>query len=204
MIKLTSTLGAFVIAFLILFVSLFHAASIQYASGIQTAELKNRAEGIDVVYGLPYPGNIGPQSPLWPVKAMRDRVVLSMKVSDMSRAEELLLLSNKRLVSGHHLWELEDESAALSVFSKAEMYLSEATEILEDSEPSDDYLELATDISHASLKHRQILEQVLAESSDTLRPHVTEIMNASKLVYTKTHALLTSEGRVAPLNPFAD
>lgn len=201
--KYLSVFAAVGLAMLILVVSLFKSAEVKYASalGIKST-LKNRAEGIDVVYGLPYPGKIAPNSPLWPLKAARDQVTLSLQSEGHSRSEYLLLLANKRLAAASHLWDLGDYDEALPVFSKSQIYLMNAAETLEFEESSDEVLLLYKNMNEASLKHRQILEQVLAESSDEIRPRVTEIMNHCKLVYDKSAARLHASGRLIPENPF--
>lgn len=201
--KYLSVFAAVGLAMLILVVSLFKSAEVKYASalGIKSS-LKNRAEGIDIVYELPYPGNVSPNSALWPLKAARDQMKLSFQSEGFSRSHYLLHLANKRLAAASHLWDLGDYDEALPVFSKSQIYLMNAEETLESEENTDEVLLLFRDMNEASLKHRQILEQVLAEASDEVRPRVTEIMNHCKLVYDKSAARLHSAGRVIPENPF--
>src|SRR3569832_2303990 len=121
--RLAQFLGHF-LALLVLFVSLFESVSVKYAgSNAHATVTKNRAEGIDIVYGLPYAGTITPTSPLWPIKAARDRVTLTTLGSAKDKATYMLLLSDKRLALASHLWSLDDVDASIVTFSKAELYL---------------------------------------------------------------------------------
>lgn len=202
--RLAQFLGLFV-ALLVLFVSLFESVSVKYAgSNAHPQVMKNHAEGIDVVYGLPYGGSITPVSPLWPIKAARDRVKLSTLSTDEERSDYMLLLADKRLSLASHLWSLDDLDAAIVTFSKSEMYLRNSADMLMEKNEHAKFAGRLLVINQASLKHRQILEQILAESSDDTRPRVIEIMDNTKYVYTKTSAALTSIGVSPQPNLFED
>lgn len=192
--RLAQFLGLF-FALLVLFVSLFESVSVKYAgSNAHAVITKNRAEGIDIVYGLPYAGAITPTSPLWPIKAARDRMKLSSLTTPVDKSNYMLLLSDKRLALASHLWSLDDLDASIVTFSKAEMYLRNSADIIINMNAHANYSNELLTLNQASLKHRQILEQILAESSDDTRPRVIEIMNNTKYVYTTTSACLSSIG----------
>ncbi len=202
--RLAQFFGLF-FALLVLFVSLFETVSVKYAgSNAHVSVTKNQAEGIDIVYGLPYAGAVTPTSPLWPLKAARDRITLSSLSSPQEKSQYMLLLSDKRLSSASHLWSLDEMDAAIITLSKAELYLRNSADLLIDLKPHAKYAGELQTLNQASLKHRQILEQILAESSDDKRPRVIEIMNNSKYVYTKTAACLSSIGVNPQPNLFED
>lgn len=114
--------------FLVIFILLFLLASPLFASlAFADDQMTNQTvpTPTPVEYQLPYPGLL-PDSPLYFLKTLRDRVI-DFLVSDPLKKSELdLLLADKRLSSGIALLDKRNASLAESTISKGENYLDEA------------------------------------------------------------------------------
>ncbi len=94
---------------------------------VSPSPLASPSASPSVEYFLPYPGLL-PDHPLYPIKALRDKV-LSVLISDpVKRVEFNLLMADKRLNMGILLSEKGKEALAETTVSKAEKYLFDATE----------------------------------------------------------------------------
>jgi hypothetical protein len=79
----------------------------------------------EINYELPYPGLL-PDSPLYFLRAIRDRISGLLISEPLVKAEFDLLQADKRLNAGIFLFNKGKISLALSTISKAENYFSEA------------------------------------------------------------------------------
>src|SRR3990172_12527926 len=79
-----------------------------------------------VEYYLPYPGVL-PDSPLYKVKALRDRMVLWVTRGEKAKAEKELLYADKRINAAMFLVEGGKEALGVTTATKAEKYLESAT-----------------------------------------------------------------------------
>lgn len=194
-------------AFGILSISVFRSASVNYlfTSPTPASKVVLGTDSIDVNYQIPYPGGILPDSPLWAVKALRDKIWLSFTSNPLKKAELALLFSDKRLEAGKLLFEKGKPDIALSTLSKGEKYLESAAsyESLAKSRGmnTDSFLhKLAT----SALKHRQVIEEdILPLSPEDARPEVVKVENYSKNTYKAASILLNNVGMEGPESPFS-
>lgn len=194
----------FVLAIGILGVSLLKSASIRYAyaaSPTPTPLASSKTATVD--YTLPYPGKIMPDSPLWVIKATRDNVWYKVTINPLKRAEIALLLSDKRLLMSKSLFENKKPDIGFSTLTKGEKYLEIAAanemEARAKGMNTGDFLaKLAT----ASLKHREVLEQILVLAPEDAKPGIIKIEDYAKNIYKSVSEVLISKGQEIPKSPF--
>ena len=199
--KLAVTFSTILLAFFILSVSVLKAASIKY-SFYQGA---NKDNGVipEIEYQLPYPGRILPDNPLWPLKALRDKLWLLVTLNRSRQAELMLLFADKRLVSSKILFENGKAGLAYSTLTKAEKYLEMASTLVDECWKSGvDSKNLSKQVALAALKHRQVQEQLLNIAPEDAKPDIVKSMSYSKEAYTLCKNSLLSRGIPAPENPF--
>jgi len=76
-------------------------------------------------YTLPYPGLL-PDSPLYFLKILREKVVLFLIADSLKKSEYLLLEADKYINAGVYLFEKGNDTLAQTIFAKGETYLEEA------------------------------------------------------------------------------
>ena len=101
---------------MVLLVSLFSSSSLNYKFDLQPGGNFSTASFPDINYHLPFPGRIQPINVLWPIKVIRDKLVLSLTVDKLEKAKVALLLADKRLASGAILVEQGRYEEASEVF----------------------------------------------------------------------------------------
>jgi lambda repressor-like predicted transcriptional regulator len=194
-----------VFAFAILFTSVLRTASVKYVFSQETEiqEEGQESESMEIDYVLPYPGRISPDSPLWPIKALRDRLWL-MLTSNLDRKAELkLLFADKRLAMSKILFERDKAEIAFSTLTKAEKYLEEACAMEQESrQKGTDTSAFLTTLSKASLKHRQIIDEILTIAPEDAKPGIGRVQDYSKETYNKTRNALLEKGMPIVENPF--
>lgn len=122
-----------------------------------------------VEYALPYPG-ILPDNPLYSLKMGRDRIVGWFIKDSLKSAEYNLLQADKRLNSGLFLMKENKTSLAITTFSKGEKYLIIALDEAEKAQKSGKNTDaLMSKLSLATLKHHEVLAEVIEKSSDSTR-----------------------------------
>lgn len=196
----------FVIAFAILSISVLRSASPRYAFSTPTppAETLGEKEEITINYDLPYPGEILPDSTLWPLKALRDRLWHLFTFDSSKEAELSLLCADKRLVMSKILFERGKMEIAYSTLTKSEKYLEEA--IINERisrQKGENTTELLGKIANSSLKHRQVIDEILSLAPEDARPEIIKVQDYSKNVYSEASDALINKGIDAPKNPFS-
>jgi Domain of unknown function (DUF5667) len=199
-------IAAFTFAFLILFTSVFKIAAIKYVfsqTPTPTPAPLGKEKEIDINYELPYPGGILPDSFLWPVKALRDRAWVSLSLNPLKKAQVLLLLSNKRLNSALLLFKDGKSDLGASVLTKAEKYLEESQK--EERMAHDkgiDTVGFLKDYSLATLKHREVMDEIINLAPEDAKPMVVVYENYPKKLYQLSRDALLQAGTTAPTDPF--
>jgi len=126
-------------------------------------EAKNATEAVTikkVEYELPYPG-ILPDSPLYFLKALRDRVIGSIISDPLKKAEYLLLTSDKRFYAGVFLVEKNKDELALSAISKGNNYFDEAiSKLMEAKQQKKEINGLLNIMTVAGKKHVEVLSDL--------------------------------------------
>ncbi|HKC04746.1 MAG TPA: DUF5667 domain-containing protein, partial [Patescibacteria group bacterium] len=154
--------GGFILAFVVLSVSVMRSVTISYvfASPTPIGNAVLGEETPDVEYKMPFPGKILPDNPLWVFKALRDKIWYSFTTDPLKKAELALLFADKRLTVSAALFENRKTADAISTLSKGEKYLETATEMEMCARNGGHNTSLfLTKLATASLKHRQIIEE---------------------------------------------
>ena len=199
-------LSAVFLAVAILAISLLKATSANYAfydSLGSSLGQRTQESQININYEFPYPGRILPDHPLWSIKALRDKIWVMLTLNPQRRAELLLLFADKRIASSKILFEKGKPELAFSTLTKAEKYLQEAANLeAENRKQGRDTKSFLTQLSNASLKHRQVINEILMIAPEDARPGIINIENYSRDVYKNSRNVLNSLGAPAPENPF--
>ena len=197
-----------VFAVVILLISVFSVGSPTYVFS-QSSNLDGEAivpdaqEQVDVIYELPYPGRVSPDHPLWPVKALRDKLTLIFTFALDKKSELNLLYADKRLIASKDLFEKDKPELGFTTLTKSQMYLETAYNLdKENREMGDKDTQLLRSIANASLKHRQVIEEIIAISPEDAKPKIVEVMDVSKMIYDDTKIALMSVGIDPPKSPF--
>lgn len=195
------------LAFGILTISVFRTASIQYEfsdeniTGDEGKVLGGEFPRID--YSLAFPGKVLPGDPLWVVKATRDRFWLTTTTSRTRKSELLLLFADKRLASSRILFERGLPEEGFSTLEKAERYLAEASKIeKQNREKGLDTHNFLRILAYSSLKHFEVIEEILAMAPEDARPIIIELETYPKDVYRQARDALIKEEYPVPSNPF--
>jgi len=193
-----------VFAFVILFVSILQSSSVSYSFMSPPLPYENQAVGkTEVNYVFPFAGSVLPDSPLWKLKAARDRAWYAITSSPLRKAELALLFSDKRLVSAKILVEKGKFDIAISTITKGEKYLETATnqEIIARERGYDTNLFL-NKLALSSLKHREVIEELMPLLPEEGKPLVVKTEDYSKNAYKAVECALNSKGMPVPINPF--
>ena len=197
-------LTGFVLAFGILGISFLKSASIRYAYAASPSPTPStKTQSVSVEYFLPYPGKIMPDSPTWTLKAMRDNVWYKITINPLKRAEIALLLSDKRLQMSKSLFENKKPDIGFSTLTKGEKYLEIAfADVNEAGKKGMNTSEFITKLATASLKHREVLDQILEIAPEDAKPGIIKIGDYPKNIYKETSSILNSKGLSTPKSPF--
>lgn len=196
------------LAFAILFISVFRTASVKYEfSDVRTPDNRERVvlgdKDVNVEYHLAFHGKVLPDSPLWPVKALRDKIWLFLTTNSSRKAELKLLFADKRLGSAQVLFEKDKPEIGYTTLTKAEKYLEEAVEQeKENREERVDTTEFLKRLAHASLKHYAVMEDILMIAPDEAKPQVINTQEYAKRAYEGTRDALFEKDLQPPENPF--
>ena len=203
--KVLVYISAILVAFAILFASILRTASVRYVvnDSVATEETQFFESEIGVNYYLPYPGRILPDSPFWPLKAMRDRVWLWVTTNPTRKVELKLLFADKRIGSSKILFRKGKMEKGLSILAKAEKYLEEASLDEEKIRKEGfDTTDVLIRISNSSLKHYQVMQEIINMVPCEVKPAIIEIQNYSKKTYERGRNGLLDKGETPPENPF--
>ena len=201
--RIAIALSLLVFAAGVLAASIFRTITPQYAFS-QTARpgavLSLEKEPVE--YYLPYPG-ILPDHFLWPLKAARDQIWLFLTTDSLKKGEIYLLFADKRLGAAKALLEGGKTELAIPTLTKAEMYLESAAEEERKARgEGKDTGSLPETLALASLKHREILEELYIKAPDEARPIIAEALNSPKNIYDNLKSDLRSLGKPIPPSPF--
>jgi hypothetical protein len=203
--KIAISLITFFFAFAVLLISVLRTAEVKYGfsmpKGVDNEVLGAGNEQID--YNLAYPGKILPDNILWPVKAARDKVWLTLTTNDTREAELKLLFADKRLAASKILFDNGNADDGLATLIKAERYLVEAQEKeRQNYKEGIDTKDFLRALTLSSLRHRQVIEELLLTAPEDAKPQLSETINYPKKVYEGTMHAFNEIGIEAPKNPF--
>lgn len=146
-----------------------------------------------VDYYLPYPG-ILPDSFLYPLKMVRDRIWLWLTVEPVRKSEVLLLFADKRLKAGEALIEGGKEELGLETISKGEKYLEQAIIQAEKAkEAGKETAALYEKLAQATLKHQEVLGNLILKVPEQTQTIIQEVLKYSQQGYEKVVGVLEGE-----------
>lgn len=186
-------------------VSVLRSADAKYSFAGEPSPSPDSQNKIEIDYMLPYPGRVAPDSPLWSLKAIRDKVWIITTFDSLKKAEVMLLMADKRVQQAQSLFETDKTSLGVSTLTKAEKYLEEAKkqELVARGQKMNtgQFLEK---LANSALKHRQITENILKVAPEEAKPEVAKTMDYSKKVFEDSRNSLIDVGKTAPANPFEE
>lgn len=195
-----------IFAFGILFTSVLRTAAVKYEfseTAVVTEPSVLGEETINIEYYLAYPGRVLPDSPLWPLKALRDRIWLWITTNPSRKAELKLLFADKRVSMSKILFEKEKPEIGYSTLTKAEKYLEEAVNQEKQNRAEGiDTGEFLQRLAKASLKHAQIIEEILEIAPEDAKPQIIKTEDYAKKAYEDARNSLQELGLLVPENPF--
>lgn len=150
-----------------------------------------------VDYVLPYPG-ILPDHPLYPLKMLRDRILLFLTRDKQKRIELKILYADKRLASAQTLIENNKQQLAEQTISKAEKYLlaavSDAEQLLNKGVSLDPSV---TDrLLASSVKHGEIIESIIAHASGEERQGLELSFSLNQEIRQKAASLKMNQTQI--------
>jgi hypothetical protein len=117
-----------------------------------------------VSYELPYPGLL-PDSPLYFLRAIRDKITGFLISDPLIKAEFNLLQADKRLNAGIYLFNKGKTSLALSTISKAENYFDEALNKVGEAKMEGKHIdEMKGKLKQALAKHQEELDKLIKKT----------------------------------------
>jgi len=157
------------------------------------ADTGDGVQAIEVEYYLPYPGVL-PDSPLYKVKAVRDRMVLWVTRGEKAKAEKELLYADKRINAAMFLVEGGKEALGVTTATKAEKYLESATNrTVKLAEQEKDVKSLLNTLVTATLKHMELIESLKKQASGERIQALERAWEGTKVVHERAEqALLES------------
>jgi hypothetical protein len=122
-----------------------------------------------VQYVLPYPGLL-PGSPLYPIKAARDKIIETFITDALKKADFYILQADKRLNAGILLYQQGKFELSEETISKGENYLEMAigrTRAAKEQNESVD--ERITRLHLSSLKHQEVIKMLIKEATGDVK-----------------------------------
>lgn len=142
-----------------------------------------------IEYLMVYPG-ILPDSPLYKLKAIRDRIKLWLTTDSVEKSELLLLLADKRLGAGRVLIEGNKVPLGITTVGKGEKYLESAVKEVKLAKAKNLNAGLiAGKVKLASLKHEEILLEIKEKITPEGRAAVEEILKNLKEIQKQASTL---------------
>lgn len=206
--KLAIYISVLGFAFGILLISVLRTASVKYEfSELHAAKVQDeKVLGEDTViidYYLAFPGKVLPDNPLWPVKALRDRIWLWITTNPSRKAELNLLFADKRVAASKLLFERDKPEIGYSTLTKAEKYLWQASvQEKKNRKEGLDTGEFLSRLAKASLKHALVMDEIMDFAPEDAKPGVIQTMDSAKKVYEGAKNGLLEKGLPIPENPF--
>lgn len=159
-----------ILILLILFFSFICVPNLVYA------ETTSPTPTPKVDYQLPYPG-ILPDSPLYFLKAFRDRVIIFLISDPLKKADFDLVSADKHLNAGVYLIaESGKQQLAASTISKGENYFEEGIKNLREAKKQgEDISDLLRRMSQSSLKHEEVLADLEPRATKDIKPQILQL-----------------------------
>lgn len=135
-----------------------------------------------IEYYLPYPG-ILPDSPLYRIKTLRDRLKLAMTFDAARRADVELMLADKRLNAGIALIDGGKHGLGVSTVTKAEKYLEQsANQAAKLTEEGEDVKSLLLELQKSAAKHEEVIMGLTQKVSGADSQNLEAILTTTRIV----------------------
>jgi hypothetical protein len=141
-------------------------------------------------YYLPYPG-ILPDSPLYKIKALRDRIALWLTFNQTDKSKKELLYADKRINAAIFLMQGGKTGLGVSTATKAEKYLESAAGVaLSEAKKGKDVKSLLSELDKSANKHLEVLRDLGEQTSgDDKKAIQTAIVTTQGTAERVTQAL---------------
>lgn len=133
---------------------------VQFSFAQELTPIVNSPQQVD--YQMPYPGLL-PDSPLYFLKAFRDKIISFLISDPLKRAQFDLLEADKRMSGSRYLFEQNKnkEELVISTISKGENYFEEGiVKIKEAKKEGQEVSGISGKFHDASIKHQEILKEM--------------------------------------------
>ncbi|KKQ37510.1 MAG: hypothetical protein US53_C0017G0007 [Candidatus Woesebacteria bacterium GW2011_GWA1_37_7] len=205
--KVLFAASALLFAFFVLLTSVFRTAAVKYEfANVEDGNTLQNILGdsnIEINYTLAYPGKILPDSSLWPVKALRDKLWLAATSNPGRKAELKLLFADKRLGSANILFKNSKPEIAYTALTKAEKYLEEASSQEKSNRAQGiDTSDFLRRLSLAALKHFEVINEIASIAPEDARPGIDSLQVYARKVFEDSRNALLDKGMTPPENPF--
>jgi hypothetical protein len=142
---------------------------------VQMEEQKTEDSKVD--YYLPYPG-ILPDHPLYWLKMIRDKVMISFATSSEQKMQRLLLYADKRIGAAQALIDGGKKELGVTTATKAEKYLERTISEYKKLQGTDKATpEMATRLSKATAKHLEVLMEMVDQVPDQSKPSLQQYLD---------------------------
>lgn len=122
-----------------------------------------------VQYALPYPGLL-PGSPLYPIKAARDKIIELIITGALKKADFYILQADKHLNAGILLSQQGKIDLAEETISKGENYLEMAVGKTRSAKEQNEQVdERITRLHLSSLKHQEVIKMLIKEATGEVK-----------------------------------
>lgn len=147
-------------------------------------------EGTEIEYDLPWPG-ILPDHPLYWLKMIRDRIWGFLIRDPLKKSQWCLLMADKRIWAAQLLIDKGKFGLVVSTATKAEKYLERAVSRAYQAEEMGKGDKIFFEkIAKASLKHEEILQEILDKAPEELKTAIEETLEYPKSAKQKILVLL--------------
>lgn len=148
------------------------------------------AEGTEIEYDLPWPGVL-PDHPLYWLKMIRDRIWGFLIRDPLKKSQWCLLMADKRIWAAQLLIDKGKFGLVVSTVTKAEKYLERAVSRAYQAEEMGKGDKIFFEkIAKASLKHEEILQEILDKAPEELKTVIEETLEYPKSAKQKILKLL--------------
>jgi len=146
-----------------------------------------------IEYYLPYPGLL-PDSPLYKIKALRDRIALWLTFDPPEKARKELQFADKRINAAIFLMQGSKVSLGVTTATKAEKYLESAVSLtIEQFKNKKDVKSLLTELDKSANKHLEVLRDLLIKVTGDDRKALQMAMSTSQASDDKVRQAIREE-----------
>ena len=127
----------------------------------KTANVPSLAPNNNIDYNLPFPG-ILPDHPLYPLKVLRDKILIVFTRDPVKKFHLYLLFADKHLAMGQTLWEKGNLALSIKTLTTGEKFLlTAAVQMLKLKQTGSLPEGVADKLKLACDKHEQIIESLI-------------------------------------------